>query len=167
MKFYLGLTCTAGSYTQVLQELLDLHIPKENVKELLYGPIDLLIQFIELKSIEEFVEKWFNPIMKINAKEDLITETLTFIVFSVGPSFTEDPFAYLFLNTQPQHLETVREALLTIPGVLSADAVFGPYDIICPVQGKDSTDLNRLIAHIHRNIPRVEVSLTSVVKYRD
>jgi hypothetical protein len=143
-----------------------LHIPRDDIKELLSGSIDILIHFLELKSIDEFIEKWFNPIMSINAKESLIAKTLTFIVISEGPSFTEDPFAYLFLNTQPQHFETVREALLTIPGVLSADTVFGPYDIICPVQAKDNQDLGRLITRIHSNIPSVEVSVTGVVKFR-
>ena len=162
----MGLTCKLGSYTRVLQKLQDLNIPKEDLKELLYSSIDILIRFTELRNLDEYVEKWFNPIVAINAEEVLITETLTFIVIFAGPPFTEEPFAYLFINSQPQNFETMREALLTIPGVLSADAVFGPYDIICTVQAEDRTDLDQLIAGIKHSIPSIEVSMTAVIKVR-
>jgi hypothetical protein len=156
-----------GSYTQVLQELNDLKIPKENITELLYGSIDILIQFINLQSLDEFVEKWFNPIMRINTEKVLITETLTFIVIAPGPSLTEDPFAYLFINTHPQNYEKIRETLLTTPSVLSADTVFGPYDIVCAVQAKNGTELDRLVTRIHRNIQGIKVSMIGVVKLRN
>ena len=156
-----------GSYTRILQKLQDLNIQKENLKEILYSSIDILIIFTELRNLDEFIEKWFKPIVRINAEEVLITETLTFIVISAGPSFTEEQFAYLFINTQPQNFETVYETLLTIPGVLSADTVFGPYDIICTVQAKDRTDLDQLIAHIKRNISGIKVSMTAVIKGRN
>ena len=137
MKCYVGLTCKLGSYNRVMKELLGLDIPKVDLKELLFGPIDILIQFTELKSLDEFVETWFDPIRMIGAEEALITKTLTFIAIVAGPTYTDEPFAFLFINTQPRHLDTVREALLSIPGVLSADTVFGSYDVICPVEAMD------------------------------
>jgi DNA-binding Lrp family transcriptional regulator len=84
-------------------------------------------------------------------------------VISKGPSFAEEPFAFIFLNTQPRNLENVRKALLTIPEVLSADTVFGPYDVICPVRAKDRTDLERIIRHTQSNIPGIEGSMTTIV----
>jgi hypothetical protein len=166
MKCYLGLTCKVGSYTQVLRELTKLQIPQENITELLYGSIDILIQFENLHSLDEFVEQWFNPIMRINTGDPLITETLTFIVISSSPPLTEEPYAYLFINTHPQNFASVRETLLTTPRILSADTVFGPYDIICAVQAKNGTELDRLITRVHRNIPGIKVSMTCVVKFR-
>ena len=166
MKCYLGLTCNVGSYARVVQELIGLNIPKEDLTELLYSPLDILIQFTELESLDAFVEKWFNPIVQMNAEEALITETLTFIVISAGPSLTEVPFAYLFLNTPPQYFATIQDSLLTTTGVLSADTVFGPYDVICPVQASDRTDLDLLIARIQRSIPSLKVSMMAVVKLR-
>jgi DNA-binding Lrp family transcriptional regulator len=68
----------------------------------------------------------------------------------------------MFLNTQPKNLENVRESLLNMPEVLSADSVFGPYDVICSVKTKDQSQLERSIARIQK-IPGVESSMTSIV----
>ena len=162
MKAYISLTCKAGAYNRVLNELLDLNVPRGDIF-LLFGPVDVFIQFKELKNLDEFIEKWFNPVRMIGAKEALITKTLTFIVISEGPLFAEEPYAFTFLNTQPRNLEKVRKALLTIPEVLSADTVFGPYDIICSVRAKDRADLERVIRHIQNNIAGIEGSMTAVV----
>lgn len=156
------LTCRSGAYNRVLKELLDLNIPRDDIF-LLFGPIDIIIQFSGLKSLEEFKEKWFNPVRMISSKEALITKTLTFIVISEGPSFAEEPFAFIFLNTQPQNLEKVQNALLTIPEVLSADTVFGPHDVICSVRAKDREDLERVISKIHSSVPGIEGTITAIV----
>jgi hypothetical protein len=162
MKAYMALSCKTSAYNRVLNELLDLNIPRGDIF-LLFGPVDMLIQFEGLKNLDEFIEKWFNPVRMIGAEEALITKTLTFVVISKGPSFAEEPFAFIFLNTQPRNLENVRKALLTIPEVLSADTVFGPYDVICPVRAKDRTDLERIIRHTQSNIPGIEGSMTTIV----
>ena len=39
----------------------------------------------------------------ICCKNDLITKTMTFIVVKEGVSFTEEPFAFMFMNIRPQH----------------------------------------------------------------
>ena len=121
----MALTCKTGTYNKVLKELLEVNIPKGDIF-LLFGPIDILIQFKDLQNLDEFIKKWFNHIRMIGYEESLITKTLTFIVISEGPPFPEEPFAIIFLNTQPQNLEKVRKKLLTFPEVLSADTVFGP-----------------------------------------
>ena len=162
MKAYMGLTCKVGAYAKVLKNLLDLTLITQQDIFLLFGPVDILVQFTGLKSLDEFIEKWFNPVMMIGAEEDLITKTLSLVVISEGPSLREKPFAFLFLNTQPKNLENVRRSLLTIPEVLSADTVFGPYDVICSVRAKDGIDLERIISNI-QNIPGIESSMTSIV----
>ena len=68
MKAYMGLSCKVGAYNRVLKELLDLKIPQGDIF-LLFGPVDILIQFPELESLDEFKEKWFNWIRMIGAEE--------------------------------------------------------------------------------------------------
>ena len=161
MKAYMGLTCKVGSYISVLKKLLNLSIYQEDIF-LLFGPVDILVRFTGLKSLDEFIEKWFNPMRMIGAEEDLITKTLNLVVISEGPLLGEKPFAFIFMNTQPKHLENVRKTLLNIPEVLSADTVFGPYDAICSVRAKDQADLAKIVFKLH-NIPGVESSMTSVI----
>jgi DNA-binding Lrp family transcriptional regulator len=68
----------------------------------------------------------------------------------------------MFLSVQPKNLEKVRENLLDIAEVLSADSVFGPYDVICSVNTVNQIQLERSIARIQK-IPGVESSMTSIV----
>ena len=162
MKAYMALSCKAGAYNRVLNKLLDLKIPRGDIF-LLLGPMDMLVQFKELKNLDEFIEKWFNPVRMIGAEKALVAKTLTFIVISEGPLFAEEPFAFILLNTQPRNLENVRKALLNFPEVLSADTVFGPYDVICPVKARDITDLERVLRQIQNTVPGIEGSMTAVV----
>jgi len=157
----MGLTCKTGFYTDVLMKLLDLDILNENIF-LLFGPVDILVRFTGLKSLDEFIEKWFNSVRMIGAEEDLITKTLSLIVISEGPLLAEKPFAFIFLNAQPKNLENVQKSLLTFPEVLSADTVFGPYDVICSVKAKDHKDLERVISRIQK-IPGTISTMTAIV----
>lgn len=166
MKAFMCLTCKVDSYNKVLKELSDLNIPTGNIF-LLFGPFDIFIQFTGMKSLDEFTEKWFNRVSMIGAKEALITRTLTFIVISEGPSFAEVPFAFIFIKTQPRNLEKVRRTLLTTPDILSADTVYGPYDVICPVRAKDRADFERVISYIRLNVPDIEETMTTIVGFRD
>lgn len=162
MKAYMGLTCKPGAYNEVLKKLLfSLNIDQQNVF-LLFGPVDILVRFQNLTTVEEFIEKWVNPIRMIGANEDLITKTMSLIVAAEGPACSEKPFAFLFLNTKPQNVEDVRTKLLRIPEVLSADSVLGPYDIICSVKAEDYDDLETSVLLIQQ-IDGLESSITSVV----
>jgi len=161
MKAYMCLSCKVGAYNKVLEELLKLNVPRGDIF-LLFGPIDILVQFTGLNSLEEFIEKWFNPIVTIGDEEAWITRSMTLVVIKEGPSHAEEPFAVIFLNTQPRNLEKVQTALLTIPEVISADTVFGPYDLICQVRAKDRADLERVISHIHKIAPEIEGTMTTI-----
>jgi hypothetical protein len=161
MKAYMGLTCKAGAHTEVLKRLRKASIDEKDIF-LLFGPVDILVRFTGLHSLDEFIEKWFNPVRMIGAEKDLITRTLSLIVISEGPLLAEKPFAFIFLNTQPKHLENARRSLLAIPEVLSADTVFGPYDVICSVRAKNQIELAQTVSTI-RLIPGIEGSLTLIV----
>ena len=161
MKAYMGLTCKPGSYNEVLKKLINLHLDQQDIF-LLFGPVDIFIRFIGLKSLDEFIEKWFNSVRMLGAEEDLITKTLSLIAISEGPFLAERPYAFIFLNTQPKNLDTVQKSILSFPEVLSADTVFGPYDVICSVKAKDQADLERIVSKIQK-ISGIESSMTSIV----
>ena len=162
MKAYMGLSCKVGAFNRVLDELIKLNLSQKDVF-LLFGPIDILVQVRGLTSLDEFISKWFNPIRNITPQEMLIERTQTLIVISEGKAFTEEPYAFLFLNTQPRNLEEVQENLQTIPQVLSADTVFGPYDVIVAVKARGKEDLKQLISQIQEKVPHIQGTVTAIV----
>jgi DNA-binding Lrp family transcriptional regulator len=162
MKAYIALSCKAGAFNAVLDELIKMNLSKKDVF-LLFGPVDILVQLRELRDLDEFINKWFNPIRTITPKEPMIEKTQTLIVISEGKSFTEEPYAFLFLNTQPRNLEQVQQELQSTPKVLSADTVFGPYDVICAVKANDKEDLKRLISQIQKEVSHIQGTVTEIV----
>jgi hypothetical protein len=156
------LSCKVGAYNRVLDELIKMNLSKKNVF-LLFGPVDILVEFSGLKSLDEFVNNWFNPIRMLTPEEPMIDKTQTLIVISEGRAFSEEPYAFLFLNTQPRNLEKVQEALQNIAGVLSADTVFGPYDVICAVRVGNKVELQKLIAKIQKEVPHIQGTVTAIV----
>ncbi len=162
MKAYMGLTCKPGTYNEVLKRLLFyLNIDQQNMF-LLFGPVDILIVFNNLANVEEFVEKWVNPIRMIGAEDDMITKTMSLIVSSEGTKLAEKPFAFLLLNTKPQSTEEVRKILLTLPEVLSADVVLGPFDVILSLKAENHEDLETSVLLIQQ-ITGIVTSVTSIV----
>ena len=156
------LSCKVGAYNRVLDELIKMNLSKKDVF-LLFGPVDILVQFSGLKTLDEFVNNWFNPIRMLTPEEPMIDKTQTLIVISEGRAFSEEPYAFLFLNTQPRNLEKVQEALQNIPEVLSADTVFGPYDVICAVRVGNKVELQKLIAKIQKEVPHIQGTVTAIV----
>jgi nitrate reductase NapAB chaperone NapD len=162
MKAYMGLTCKPGAYNEVLKKLLfKLGVDQQNMF-LLFGPVDILLMFTNLPNVEEFVKRWVNPIRLIGAEDDLITKTMSLIVSSEGPSLAEKPFAFLLLNTKPQSTEDVKTKLLTLPEVLSADVVLGPFDVICSIKAENHEDLETSVLLIQQ-IDGLTNSVTSII----
>ena len=162
MKAYIGLSCKVGAFNRVIDELIKLNLSKKDIF-LLFGPVDILIQIRDLKTIDEFVSKWFNPIRNITTQESLIVRTQTLIVLSEGNQYVEEPYAFLFLNTQPRYLELVQEKLQLIPEVLSVDTVLGPFDAIVAVKANGKLDLKRLVSQIQETVPHIQGTVTAVV----
>ncbi len=162
MKAYMTLSCKVGAYNRVLDELIKMNLSKKDVF-LLFGPIDILVQFRGLRNLDEFISNWFNPIRVLTPEQPMIDKTQTLIVISEGKPFNEEPYAFLFLNTQPRNLEKVQEALQNIPEVLSADTVFGPYDVICAVRVRNQVELQKLIARIQNEVPHIQGTVTAIV----
>jgi DNA-binding Lrp family transcriptional regulator len=162
MRAYMGLTCKGGCYNKVLEHLTTMNIPVGDIF-LLHGPIDVLVKFEGFNSLDEFVKKWFNPVRMVGAEEKLIAKTTTYIVVTEGPTFMEEPFAFMFLNVQPRDVELAQQALLKIPHVISADFVFGPCDLIVPVRAKNNADLGQVVRAIHCTVSGIEEAYTTVV----
>jgi Lrp/AsnC ligand binding domain len=169
MKAYMALSCKVGAFNKVLDELVKMNLCARTLSELepdlflLFGPFDILVRFNELRDLDDFIGKWFTPIRMITAEEPLIDKTQTWLVISEGRHFAEKPFAFLFVNTQPRNLEKVQQALESIPQVLSADTVFGPYDLICAIKAADNADLSRLISRIQTEVPYIQGTMTEIV----
>jgi Lrp/AsnC ligand binding domain len=161
MKAYMALSCKPGAFNAVLDELIKLNLSKKDVF-LLFGPVDILVR-LHFDDIDEFLKKWFDPIRAINPQEPMIEKTQTLIVISEGRPYSEEPYAFLFLNTQPRNLEKVQEQLQTIPKVLSADTVFGPYDVICAVRANDKEDLKQLVSQIQKEVTPIQGTVTAIV----
>ena len=161
MKAYMTLSCKTGTFNAVLDELIKINLSMKDVC-LLFGPVDILVQ-LRFNDIDEFINKWFNPIRNITPQEPMIEKTQTLIVIAEGKPFTEEPYAFLFLNTQPRNLEQVQQQLQNIPKVLSADTVFGPYDIICAVRANDKEDLKQLISQIQKEVTNIQGTVTAIV----
>jgi DNA-binding Lrp family transcriptional regulator len=169
MKAYMALSCKVGAFKKVLDELIKMNLCARTLGErepdvfLLFGPVDILVQFSELKDLDEFINKWFTPIRMLTAEEPMIDKTQTWIVISESKTFAEEPFAFFFLNIQPRNLEQVQQTLQGIPEILSADTVFGPYDVICAVRAKDRADLQRIISQIQKEVPHIQGTMTAIV----
>ena len=165
MKAYMTLACKTGTFDAVLDELKKMNLSKENVF-LLFGPVDILVQ-VYFRSLDEFINKWFNPIRVMTLQEPMIEKTQTLIVISEGKLFTEKPDAFLFLNTQPRHLEQIQQELRSIPNVLSVDTVFGPYDIICAIKANDKKDLKHVIFQIQDEVSYIQGTVTAIVAFEE
>lgn len=158
----MGLTCKPGCYNQVIENLTAMDIPIGDIF-LLYGPVDVLVRFDGFGSIEEFIKKWFNPVRMIGAEEKLIIKTTTYLVVIEGPTFVEQPFAFMFLNVQPRDVEAAQKALVKLPQVISADFVFGPCDLIVPVRAKNNVDLEHVVQTVHSAVSGIEEAQTTIV----
>jgi DNA-binding Lrp family transcriptional regulator len=170
MKAYMTLSCKTGSFNTILDELAINTVLHELMKMnlsmkdvfLLFGPVDILVQ-LHFKDLDEFINKWFNPIRAITPQEPMIEKTETLFVLSEGKPFNEEPYAFLFLNTQPRNIEQVQRDIQNIPNVLSADVVFGPYDLICAVKASDKENLKRLVLTIQSEVPNIHGTVTAIV----
>jgi len=154
--------CKVGARTKMLDELLKIGLSKKDIY-LLLGPAEILIKLHGFLNLKDFIANWFDPIRKMTNQETLVDKTQTLIVISEGKSYLEEPFAFLFFNTQPRNLEMVQEKLQSLSQVLSADTVFGPYEVICAVKAKDNNDLQQLISKIQIEVPQIQETTTSIV----
>ena len=68
--------------------------------------------------------------------------------------------AYVLIGTAAGKTESVVQALRKMPGVMVADLVTGPYDIVAVVQGSDANAVGKLILNDLRGLPGITGTLT-------
>ncbi len=71
--------------------------------------------------------------------------------------------AYILVDTSPGKAKEVAERLREVPGVTSAHAVTGPYDIIAVAEAPDVSSLGELVVHKIQSVMGVTRSLTSII----
>ena len=73
------------------------------------------------------------------------------------------PRAYVLINVKSQH--RVRETLTALSnkkGVISADAIFGPYDLIAVIEGQNLDDLSNTVINDLYDLGHIENSTTCI-----
>ncbi len=58
--------------------------------------------------------------------------------------------AYMLINAMPGQSLALTKAIRGIPGVQSADAITGDFDIVATVQARDLADLGTLMTGVQR-----------------
>jgi DNA-binding Lrp family transcriptional regulator len=71
--------------------------------------------------------------------------------------------AYVLIHTVTDEAASVARALREIEGVVSAEDLSAPYDVIARVSAADLDDLGRLLVHRIQAIPGVLRTTTCVV----
>lgn len=68
--------------------------------------------------------------------------------------------AYVLIEAEAGQVGAIIGMLHTMPGVSSADAVTGPYDIIVTIETNDSRDIGRLVMHEMHGIAGIKRTVT-------
>lgn len=71
--------------------------------------------------------------------------------------------AYVLVNTAPGKAGDARKQMAEIPGVKSAHAVTGAYDLIAFIEGGDISELGKTIVSQIQAIDGITQTMTSVV----
>ncbi len=71
--------------------------------------------------------------------------------------------AYVLLQTESGSSSEVAASLRALAGVLAADAVGGPYDVIARVRGRSVDDLCPLVSGTMADVPGVSRALTCTI----
>jgi len=68
--------------------------------------------------------------------------------------------AYILIQTEVGRASEVAGAIGAIPGVVQADDVTGPYDVIVKAEASNVDDLGRLVAADIQSVPGITRTLT-------
>ena len=73
--------------------------------------------------------------------------------------------AYILIQTEVGELESVVDACKAVGGIVKAEALNGPYDVIAYAETAELDDLNRLVLRQVQQIPGVTRTLTCPVMH--
>ena len=70
--------------------------------------------------------------------------------------------AYILMETTVGKTESVVKSLRRMPGVIAADAVTGPYDVIAIIQGSDANSVGKLVLNDIHGTDGVEKTMSCI-----
>ena len=71
--------------------------------------------------------------------------------------------AYILIQTEVGKAATVAESIAALPGVIQAEDVTGPYDVIARVESHTVDDLGRLVIARIQDVAGITRTLTCTV----
>jgi DNA-binding Lrp family transcriptional regulator len=71
--------------------------------------------------------------------------------------------AYILVQTEVGKMNTVAEAIRSLPGITQADAVTGPYDVIARADVSTMDELGRKVLSAVQQIPGITRTITCPV----
>jgi DNA-binding Lrp family transcriptional regulator len=71
--------------------------------------------------------------------------------------------AYILIQTEVGKATSVAEAIAEVEGVLTAEDVTGPYDVIARVEARTVDELGRLVIARVQEVPGITRTLTCTV----
>ena len=75
--------------------------------------------------------------------------------------------AYVLIQVEVGQAASVAEALQTKPGIVAADVVAGPHDLVVTIQGSDADAMARTVFNNIQTIPGVTHTTTYMVVSTD
>jgi DNA-binding Lrp family transcriptional regulator len=74
---------------------------------------------------------------------------------------------YVFVDTEVGKGQQVREHLLQTPGIVAADLVMGPHDLVVVVEEPTIEEVGRVVVRDLHGTPGVKNTITMIVINRD
>lgn len=70
--------------------------------------------------------------------------------------------AYVLINAEPGSVAGLLEKLRSLPGVVSADAVTGHYDIVAVLEQPDVNSIGKLVLERVHGMPGLKATMTLI-----
>jgi DNA-binding Lrp family transcriptional regulator len=71
--------------------------------------------------------------------------------------------AYVLINLASKNVKKILQTLLATKGVISVEAVTGPYDIVVLLEAQDTDAIGQLVTKEILSIEGIDRTLTSIV----
>ncbi len=73
------------------------------------------------------------------------------------------PMAYVLINTEPKHMESVVESLEKLDAVVEIFPVYGVYDVVAKIQAETLEKLKGIVTWNVRSLDNVRSTITMLI----
>jgi DNA-binding Lrp family transcriptional regulator len=73
------------------------------------------------------------------------------------------PMAYVLINTEPKHMESVVESLEKLDAVVEIFPVYGVYDVVAKIQAETMEKLKGIVTWKVRSLDDVRSTITMLI----